>query len=53
VRSRGRRWRRGPEQQRLQDSDEEVAAALAEGYATDIGVVRMFECPVIPLPGKS
>lgn len=32
------------------DSDEEVAAALASGAATDIGIVRMFECPVIPLP---
>jgi hypothetical protein len=35
------------------DSDEEVAAALASGAATDIGVVRMFECPVIPLPRSS
>ena len=32
------------------DSDEEVAAALAGGAATDIGVVKSFECPVIPLP---
>jgi hypothetical protein len=32
------------------DSDEEVAAALASGAATDIGIVKMFECPVIPLP---
>jgi hypothetical protein len=32
------------------DSDEEVAAALAGGAATDIGVVKQFECPVIPLP---
>jgi hypothetical protein len=32
------------------DSDEEVAAALAGGAATDIGVVKWFECPVIPLP---
>jgi hypothetical protein len=32
------------------DSDEEVAAALAGGAATDIGVIKRFECPVIPLP---
>jgi hypothetical protein len=32
------------------DSDEEVAAALAAGAATDIGVVKSFVCPVIPLP---
>ena len=32
------------------DSDEEVAAALAGSAATDIGVVKSFECPVIPLP---
>lgn len=32
------------------DSDEEVAAALAGGATTDIGVVKSFECPVIPLP---
>jgi hypothetical protein len=32
------------------DSDEEVAAALAGGAATDVGVVKWFECPVIPLP---
>ncbi len=32
------------------DSDEEVAAALASGAATDIGIVKMFECPVIPVP---
>ena len=31
------------------DSDEEVAAALAAGAATDVGVVKSFECPVIPL----
>jgi hypothetical protein len=30
------------------DSDEEVAAALAAGAATDLGVVKSFECPVIP-----
>jgi hypothetical protein len=32
------------------DSDEEVAAALAGSAATDIGVVKSFECPVIPPP---
>ena len=32
------------------DSDEEVAAALAAGAATDIGIVKSFVCPVIPLP---
>ena len=31
------------------DSDEEIAAALAAGAATDIGVVKMFVCPVIRL----
>ncbi len=31
------------------DSDEEVAAAIAAGAATDIGVVKSFECPVIPI----
>jgi hypothetical protein len=31
------------------DSDEEVLAAIAAGYATDVGVIRMFECPVIPM----
>jgi hypothetical protein len=33
------------------DSAEEVRAAFAAGSATDIGVVKQFECPVIPLPG--
>jgi hypothetical protein len=33
------------------DSDEEVAAALASGAATDLGVVKRFVCPVIPFPG--
>ena len=33
------------------DSDEEVAAAIAAGAATDIGVIKSFECPAIPLPG--
>jgi hypothetical protein len=32
------------------DSDEEVLAAVAAGAATDVGVVKSFECPVIPLP---
>lgn len=32
------------------DSDEEVAAALNAGLAEDLGVVRAFECPVIPVP---
>jgi hypothetical protein len=27
-----------------------AAAAIAEGYASDAGVVKSFECPVIPLP---
>ena len=31
------------------DSDEEIAAALAAGAATDIGVVKSFVCPVIKL----
>jgi hypothetical protein len=35
------------------DSDEEVAAALASGAATDIGVIKSFECPAIPLPRRS
>lgn len=34
------------------DSAAEVDAALAAGAATDIGVVKQFECPVIPLPHK-
>ena len=32
------------------DSDAELNAALAAGTATDTGVVKSFECPVIPLP---
>jgi len=32
------------------DSDEEIYAALDEGDAYDLGIVRRFECPVIPLP---
>jgi hypothetical protein len=34
------------------DSDEEINAALASGAATDIGVIKSFECPVIPVPGS-
>lgn len=34
------------------DSDEEIAAALAAGAATDIGVVKSFVCPVIRIPGS-
>ncbi len=34
------------------DSDEEVDAALAAGAATDIGVVKSFVCPVIPVPSS-
>jgi hypothetical protein len=30
------------------DSDEEVQAALDAGAATDVGVVKSFECPLIP-----
>lgn len=33
------------------DSGTEVAAALAAGAATDLGVVKQFECPVIPVGG--
>lgn len=33
------------------DSADEVQAALEAGVAHDTGVIRMFECPVIPLPG--
>jgi hypothetical protein len=32
------------------DSYEEVAAAIAGGAATDIGVIKSFECPVIKVP---
>jgi hypothetical protein len=32
------------------DSDEEVAAALAGGAATDLGIVKQFVCPVIRIP---
>jgi hypothetical protein len=34
------------------DSVAEVDAALAAGSAVDAGVVKQFECPAIPLPGK-
>ena len=32
------------------DSYAEIHAALADGHATDEGVVRHFECPVIKVP---
>jgi hypothetical protein len=32
------------------DSATEVSAALAAGAATDLGVVKSFECPVIHVP---
>ena len=32
------------------DSTEEVEAAIDGGAAVDTGVVKSFECPVIPLP---
>ena len=32
------------------DSDAEVLAAIDGGYAEDLGVVKMFECPVIKMP---
>jgi hypothetical protein len=34
------------------DSAEEVEAAIAAGAATDLGVVKRFVCPAIPLPGR-
>jgi hypothetical protein len=34
------------------DSTDEVDAALAAGSAVDIGVVKQFECPAIPLPRR-
>ena len=34
------------------DSAGEVSAALAAGAAVDGGVVKQFECPAIPLPGR-
>lgn len=35
------------------DSAAEVENAIAEGFANDLGVVKSFECPVIPLPASS
>jgi hypothetical protein len=32
------------------DSAEEVEAAIAAGAATDLGIVKRFVCPAIPLP---
>ncbi len=32
------------------DSDREVMAAITAGAVTDLGVVKQFECPVIPVP---
>jgi len=32
------------------DSAREVQAAVASGTAVDTGVVKQFECPVIPVP---
>jgi hypothetical protein len=32
------------------DSAQEVRAAIAGGAATDIGIVKSFECPVLPIP---
>ena len=34
------------------DSDREVMAAITAGAVTDLGVVKQFECPVIPLPRR-
>lgn len=34
------------------DSAEEVHAALDAGDAEDLGIVKRFECPVIPLPRR-
>lgn len=34
------------------DSTSEVGAALAAGTAVDVGVVKQFECPAIPLPRR-
>jgi hypothetical protein len=33
------------------DTEGEVHAALTAGAATDLGIVKWFECPVIPVPG--
>jgi hypothetical protein len=34
------------------DSDREITAAINAGAVTDLGVVKQFECPVIPLPRR-
>jgi hypothetical protein len=34
------------------DSTSEVMAALAAASAVEAGVVKQFECPAIPLPGR-
>jgi hypothetical protein len=34
------------------DSDEEILAAVQGGAATIGGVVKSFECPLIPVPGS-
>lgn len=34
------------------DTTAEVEGAIASGDATDLGVVKSFECPVIPLPAN-
>jgi len=34
------------------DSDEEIDAAIDAGYASDAGVVKSFECPVIRMPAS-
>lgn len=34
------------------DSAQEVEAAIDAGAATDLGVVKQFECPAIPLPAS-
>jgi hypothetical protein len=34
------------------DSASEIVSAIATGAAVDVGVVKQFECPVIPLPHR-
>jgi hypothetical protein len=34
------------------DSAQEVEAAIDAGAATDLGVVKQFECPAIPVPAS-
>lgn len=34
------------------DSHAEIEAALANGWAVDNGVVKYFECPIIPVPAS-